>query len=98
MPGCPACQGEEVVKYGHIHNGKQRLRCKGCGRQFVPDAKWRRVPDETKALIDRLLLERLSLAGIARAVGVSEVWVQQYANKKFRAAPAPTGAVKKGVS
>jgi len=30
----------------------------------------------TRELIDRLLLERISLAGIARAVQVSEVWLQ----------------------
>ncbi len=28
-----------------------------------------------RALIDRLLLERISLAGLARAVQVSEVWL-----------------------
>ena len=32
---CPACASEAVYKYGHINNGKQRLRCILCGRQFV---------------------------------------------------------------
>lgn len=72
MARCPECHSEAVIKYGHIHNGKQRLRCKECGRQFTPDAVWRKISEETKALIDRLLVKRLSLAGIARAVGVSE--------------------------
>ena len=98
MARCPDCHSDAVIKYGHIHNGKQRLRCKDCGRQFVPEAVWRKVSDETKGLIDRLLRERLSLAGIARAVGVSEFWLQQYVNRTFRSAPAPapTAAAGKG--
>ncbi len=41
--------------------------CKECGRQFVEEPENRIIPDETKELIDRLLLEKISLAGIARA-------------------------------
>jgi hypothetical protein len=37
----------------------------------------------TKELIDRLLLEKISLAGIVRATGVSERWLQYYVNKKL---------------
>jgi insertion element IS1 protein InsB len=44
----------------------------------------------TKELIDRLLLEKISLAGIVRATGVSERWLQYYVNKKL-------GAVKREV-
>jgi transposase-like protein len=53
----------------------------------VEDPQDQRIPDETKALIDRLLLERISLAGIARAVGVSERWLQTYVNKKYADQP-----------
>ena len=45
------------------------------------------ISDEKKALIDRLLLERISLAGIARSVGVSECWLQNYVNKKYAEIP-----------
>jgi insertion element IS1 protein InsB len=41
-------------------------------------------------LIDRLLLEKISLAGIVRATGVSERWLQSYVNQKL-------GAVKREV-
>ena len=37
----------------------------------------------TRGLIDRLLLERISLAEIARAVQVSEQWLQTYVNEKY---------------
>jgi pyocin large subunit-like protein len=42
-----------------------------------------RISEETKELIDKLLLERLSLAGIARITGVSERWLQNNVNKKY---------------
>jgi insertion element IS1 protein InsB len=57
--------------------------CKDCNRQFVAEPKWRRISDETKALIDKLLVEKLSLAGIARVTGVSEPWLQAYVNAKY---------------
>ncbi len=34
------------------------------------------ITEETKNLIDRLLLEKIPLAGIARATNVSEKWLQ----------------------
>ena len=41
------------------------------------------VGKEKRELIDRLLLKRLSLAGICRAAGVSEAWLQGYVNKAY---------------
>ena len=37
----------------------------------------------TKELLYRLLLEKISLAEIVRASGVSERWLQYYVNKKL---------------
>jgi AraC-like DNA-binding protein len=54
-----------------------------CGRQFVEQPTKKVIDSATRALIDRLLLERLSLAGIARAAQVSETWLQQYVNEKY---------------
>jgi hypothetical protein len=41
------------------------------------------IDGATRELIDRLLLERISLAGIARAVKVSQQWLQTYVNEKY---------------
>jgi IS1 family transposase len=41
------------------------------------------ICEETKGIIDRLLLEKLPLAGIARALHISELWLQQYVNQKY---------------
>ena len=83
MLRCPRCASKTTVKNGHIHNGKQRHLCKSCGRQFVWGATNKIISDETKERIDKLLLERLSLAGIARAMDVSETWLQNYVNQKY---------------
>ena len=38
---------------------------------------------QTKDLIDKLLLEKIPLAGIARVAEVSEPWLQSYVNAKY---------------
>ena len=83
MPTCPSCHSETIVKNGRIHNGKQRFRCNQCHRQFVENPQQIVVTQEKRELIDRLLLERISLAGIARAVKVSQKWLQTYVNQKY---------------
>lgn len=84
MLRCPQCNSKQVVKNGHIHNGKQRYKCKQCGRQFVYGATKKVISDQTKQRIDKLLLERVSLAGIARVMDVSETWLQAYVNQKYQ--------------
>jgi insertion element IS1 protein InsB len=81
---CPRCESEQIVKNGRIHNGKQNYRCRNCGRQFVEQPKWRAISKETKKRIDKLMLEKLPLAGIARVEGVSETWLQSYVNQKYQ--------------
>ncbi len=87
MPACPKCSSSRTVKNGRIHNGKQRFLCHECGRQFVEKPRKKIIDDATRQLIGRLLLERISLAGIARAVQVSEQWLQTYVNEKYASVP-----------
>jgi transposase-like protein len=84
---CPSCHADQVIKNGSIHTGKQKYACKACGRQFVDDPAFRVISDEIKGIIDRLFLEKIPLAGIARAVQVSESWLQAYVNEKYRHVP-----------
>jgi insertion element IS1 protein InsB len=100
MPNCPRCGSSQVIKNGSIHNGKAKFGCKACQRQFVENPAWRPISAETKALIDRLLLERMSLAGIGRVTGVSAQWLQDYVNAKYEAQPQVTDvpAQKKGMA
>jgi insertion element IS1 protein InsB len=84
---CPSCQAIQLIKNGSIHNGKPKWKCKVCGRQFVADSTQHRISNATKLLIDNLLLERISLAGIVRVTGVSARWLQHYVNAKYAAVP-----------
>ena len=88
MPTCPACDSTHVIKNGRIHNGKQNHKCKCCGRQFVEHPTNKIIDERSWQIIDALLLEKISLAGIARAIGVSETWLQQYVNRKYEQAPS----------
>lgn len=87
LPPCPACSSSHVVRNGRIHNGKQNFKCRDCGRQFVQEPQNKVIDQGTKDLIDRLLLEKIPLAGIARVTGVSEPWLQSYVNAKYEAVP-----------
>jgi hypothetical protein len=40
-----------------------------------------------KDLVDRLLLEKLPPAGIARVCDVSETWLQDYVNRRYESIP-----------
>ena len=77
------CNSLEVVKNGSNGMGKQKYKCKECKRQFVLNPYPNKISDETKQLIDELLLEKISLAGIARVTKVSKKWLQDYVNKKY---------------
>lgn len=90
LPTCPACHSTDTVKNGKIHNGKQNFKCRECGRQFVQDPQNKIIDAPSKTLIDKLLLEKIPLAGTARAVGVSEPWLQSYVNVKYQSVPRQT--------
>lgn len=80
---CPQCQSNRISKNGKIHKVKQNYKCSECGRQFVNNPTKKYITEETKQIIDRLLLEKISLAGIALVTDVSEKWLQDYVNAKY---------------
>ncbi len=84
---CPQCNSTHYKRNGHLYNGKQSYRCKGCGRQFVRAFEQRLVSDEQRMLIERLLRERLSLHGICRAVGVGMKWLLSFVVGCYDATP-----------
>jgi hypothetical protein len=45
------------------------------------------IDQQTGELSDRLLLECISLAGIARALLISQQWLQTYVNEKHGGVP-----------
>lgn len=92
---CPRCGSTHTIKNGSAHNGKPKNQCKDCGRQFVIAPSKKTISEETKKLIDKLLLERISLRGIQRVTGVSWSWLQDYVNNKFSQIPRQIRVSKK---
>jgi transposase-like protein len=69
-PTCPNCGSQHTVKNGSIHNQKPKYQCQNCKRQFIENPTNKVISKDTIELIDRLLLEKIPLAGIARAAQV----------------------------
>ena len=84
---CPACGSTRFKKNGRTNNGKQKHQCKACPRQFVQYSEQHLISGETRALIERLLRERISLRGICRAVGVGLKWLLGFIVNCFEALP-----------
>ncbi len=84
---CPACGSRHLIKNGSVRKSKPKHQCKSCGRQFVVNHTKNTVSQEIKQLIDQLLLERISLRGIARVTQVSWSWLQDYVNQKLARTP-----------
>jgi hypothetical protein len=84
---CPQCGSRVYKRNGHIHTGKQNHRCNACGRAFVLTPENSLITQEQRALIERVLLERISLRGICRAVGVGLQWLLQFIVTRLQAAP-----------
>ena len=96
IPPCPRCSVGRVIRGGPSPSGKPTFRCRGCGRRFVADPAKGPVSEERKALVCRLLGERVSLRGIARVTGLSRAWLQRFVNELYReTTPWDPGPLKK---
>jgi len=93
---CPKCGSYYVVKNGISLSNKQKYKCRECNKQFVLNPE-KHISQEKKDIIDKLLLEKISLRGIARSVGVSGVWLQKYVKEKYREQPEELHVQKKAV-
>jgi transposase-like protein len=92
---CPECNSKNYKKNGTIHNGKQKYSCKDCRRQFVENPENKRISDETWRFVDKLLLEKIPIAGISRVTDISEPWLQKYINQKYEDTPKEISVTKK---
>ena len=89
---CPYCNSEKTKKNGHTHYGKQNHLCHVCKRQFVEGGASWFVSSYEKSLIDKLLLERLSLSGICRVMNISESWLSGYIKTLYSNLPEDLNA------
>ena len=78
---CPDCAGSNVIRHGRAPNGKQRYRCRDCGRSFRQDPGSRAYPEATKAQILAAYQERCSMRGVCRIFGVSRNTLSKWLKK-----------------
>lgn len=84
---CIHCKSEATKKNGHTHYGKQNYFCHNCQRQFVEGGQDWFVSDSDKSMINKLLLERISLSGICRVCEVSQPWLLNYIKELYSNLP-----------
>jgi transposase-like protein len=81
---CRHCGNTTLVKYGIAPNGKQKYRCRSCGRQSRENPQRPGYSDERREEILRAYQERSSLRGLERTFGVSRdtviAWLKKKAN------------------
>ena len=92
---CPGCDSKHVIKNGSIHNGKPKFECKDCRRQFIENPTQKIITQDQWDCVDKLLLEKLPIAGIARVTGISEPWLQHYINQKYSEIDKTINVIKK---
>jgi hypothetical protein len=85
---CPGCGGAVLIRSGHAR-GRQRWRCKGCGRPFT-----RTTPRGKPAAMRReavgLYCAGLSLSAIGRRLGVSARSVMRWIRGRTPGRIAPS--------
>src|ERR1044072_7003365 len=84
---CPKCGSSQYKRNGRNHTGEQNHKCKTGGRAFVLIPENHVITEEQRAVIERLLLERISLRGICRVIGVGLRWLLYFMRARFTAAP-----------
>src|SRR5438445_3725996 len=84
---CPQCKSPKLKKIGHNHNSPRNHHCHDCWRQFGQGFEQYLSAADKRSLIERLLVERMSLRGICRAVGVTLKWLLGFLVQCFEALP-----------
>ncbi|NJM58434.1 MAG: IS1 family transposase [Synechococcales cyanobacterium RU_4_20] len=84
---CSSCGSHDISKNGTTRRGKQNYKCRDCNRQYVEEPQWKPKGEDTQSLIGLVLLEKIPLAGIARAIGVFSSWLQDYVDAGYEVVP-----------
>jgi transposase-like protein len=82
---CPYCENEHIIRFGHLRNGLQRYRCRGCSKTFSPDAKGKQYRLERRRFLLAAYFIHGSIRAVARLYGVSRntlsYWLKQEEQK-----------------
>lgn len=89
---CPNCKSDLLKKNGHTRHGKQNYYCLECGRQSTENADSNLIPESTKELVRRSLLEKVSLNGICRIFNISMPWLLDFIDSIIKTLPEDLNA------
>ena len=70
------CKRSWSVHHDSKPHRKQRYVCKDCGRQFVENPPNKRTPQQLWDMVDKLLLEKIPIAGISRMTEISDMIIE----------------------
>jgi transposase len=93
---CKHCGNGSYVRNGMAH-GRQRYRCKACGRSFTATPPRGKPPAMRALAVLLYALGGVSQGMIARLLGVSHVAVYKWVRAAGEAAPTPPTASSEGV-
>jgi len=79
---CYHCGSARVNKSGKTRNGKQRYKCRECGRSLRKNPQTHGYSEARKEEILRAYEERTSLRGLTRIFGVSRQTVSSWLKKR----------------
>ena len=91
---CYHCNGTRVHKNGRTSNGKQRYKCRDCGRNLREHPGTNSYNAERREEILRAYHERTSLRGLTRIFGVSRQTVSGWLKKSQPTAAAGADSAK----
>ncbi len=81
---CPKCGSTNLVKNGHDYKGCQKYHCKTCQSYGTLQAQ-RGYDQAAREQVKRAVLDRISLRGIERVLGVSRHtvadWIRRWASQ-----------------
>ena len=83
-PSVPGAGTAMLSATGTSGPGRSISYAGGAGGRSWPIPSGGRSTPDREELIRRLLLERVSLRGIARSAGVSWAWLQRFVNRLYR--------------
>jgi transposase-like protein len=78
---CRHCGSPALQKYGIAPNGKQKYRCRDCGRQSREQPELPGYSTERREEILRAYQERSSLRGLERTFGIARSTVIRWLKK-----------------
>src|SRR5215212_7586063 len=90
-PVCKHCGSGSYVRNGMTH-GRQRYRCKACGRNFTATPPRGKPPAMKVLAVLLFALGNVSQGMIAKLLGVSHVAVYKWIRAAGEDAPAPAPA------